>query len=282
MPELPEVETIVRRLRSRLVGRVIESIAILLEKSWIGEVEDVVGEEVVEVKRRAKMIIIKLASDRYLLIHLKMTGQLIYVAKDNQRLGGGHPTADWVATLPSKHTRVIIKLNDGSNLFFNDMRTFGWIKSLDQAELDAELSKYGPDINDPKFTQSLFKNALINKTVNIKQAIMNNQLVAGVGNIYACDGLHLAGLSPTRSAESLSQIETKTLYLALQEVIGLGIKLGGATISDYTDVDGFAGKYQTVCRVYGREDQPCQVCQTKIKRIKQGGRSTFYCPKCQK
>lgn len=309
MPELPEVETIVRRLALRLEGREVVGVEVKLAKSWQGEVEKVVGVKVEKVGRRAKMIVISLARRQegsktikskkptslvsksvsnegvdswYLLIHLKMTGQLIHVASNNDRLGGGHPTADWVADLPGKHTRVIIRLNDGSTLYFNDQRTFGWIKVVDEVQLKKEVDKYGPDINDPTFSLENFVNSLKNRTMSIKQAIMSNQLMSGVGNIYACDGLHLAGLSPTRPAGKLTKSQYQKLYLALREVIEMGIKLGGATISDYTDVDGFAGQYQTVCRVYGRAGQPCAVCQTKIVRIKQGGRSTFYCPKCQK
>ncbi len=289
MPELPEVETIVRRLAPRLEGREVVGVEVRLAKSWQGEVKDVIGARIEQVGRRAKMIVISLArrqspsSDNiYLLIHLKMTGQLIHVGKQNDRLGGGHPTADWVADLPSKHTRVIISLSDGSTLFFNDQRTFGWIKVVNETQLMTETSKYGPDVNDPTFDLDNFVTSFKNRTMSIKQAIMSNQLMSGVGNIYACDGLHLAGVSPTLPAGKLTKSQYNKLYKALQEVIGLGIKLGGATISDYTDVDGFAGQYQTVCRVYGRADQPCVVCQTKIVRIKQGGRSTFYCPQCQK
>lgn len=289
MPELPEVETIVRRLKPRLEGREIVGVEVRLAKSWQGEVEEVIGARIEKVGRRAKMIVISLARRQklpteklFLLIHLKMTGQLILVNKQNDRLGGGHPTADWVTDLPSKHTRVIIQLSDGSTLFFNDQRTFGWIKVMNETQLKTEVGKYGPDINDPTFCLDNFVTTLKNRTMSIKQAIMSNQLMSGIGNIYACDGLHLAGLSPIRPAGNLTKVQYKKLFQALQEVIGLGIKLGGATISDYTDVDGFAGQYQTVCRVYGRADQPCAVCQAKIVRIKQGGRSTFYCPQCQK
>ena len=283
MPELPEVETIVRRLLPKIKGKNITRIKVLREKSWQGDAQLVLNNEVVDVYRRAKLTIIKLAkNDYFLLVHLKMTGQLIYVGADQERVGGGHPTADWVAALPSKHTRIIFDLSDGAKLFFNDMRVFGWIKTLDQPQLEAELGKYGPDVIDENLTAKKLWEKLQKKNVSIKQAIMDNKIMAGVGNIYACDGLNLARLSPTRLAKSLTLVGTDKLLVALREVVNLGIKLGGATISDYTDVDGFAGQYQTVCRVYGKEGLACPNCGGKIKRIKQGGRSTFFCPDCQK
>jgi len=283
MPELPEVETIVKRLLSKIKDKSIIAIEVLREKSWQGEIPLVLNNEIVDVSRRAKLAIIRFkANNRQLLIHLKMTGQLIYVGTDKKRVGGGHPTADWVTALPSKHTRIIFTLSDNAKLFFNDMRAFGWVRAIDQNQLDKEINKYGPDIIDPKFSAPAFFNLIKKKSSSIKQTIMDSHLVAGVGNIYACDGLHLAGLLPTRPAKSLTKAESDKLFLALKEVVNLGIKLGGATISDYVDVNGLAGGYQRVCRVYGKQEEACGVCKTKIKRIKQGGRSTFFCPSCQK
>lgn len=283
MPELPEVETIVRRLREKLVDHQIVAVDVRRAKSWRGDPDQIVDHPISVVSRRAKIIVIDFAKTKYsLIIHLKMTGQLIHVALDHHRTGGGHPTDDWVNQLPSKHTRVVLTLDDGSSLFFNDMRVFGWLKVVTDSEKQAELAKYGPDVIDQKVTSNYFSQRLQRRTQAIKQVIMDGSFIAGVGNIYACDGLFLAGISPIRQAQSLSQAESDVLLESLRTVVNQGIELGGATIQHYKNVDGLAGGYQEKRQVYAREGEPCLVCGTLIERIKQGGRSTFYCPKCQK
>ncbi|MBP9781521.1 bifunctional DNA-formamidopyrimidine glycosylase/DNA-(apurinic or apyrimidinic site) lyase [Candidatus Woesebacteria bacterium] len=283
MPELPEVETIARRLAVKLIGRRILFVAVLRSKSWGGQTELVIGQKITVVGRRAKILIIEFDQSLVsILIHLKMTGQLIHVDKHKKKVGGGHPTTDWIDELPGKHTRVILKLDDDSTLYFNDMRVFGWMKVVTEAEKTKELANYGPDIIDSKITDAWFYQQLQKKSQSIKQVIMDSSFIAGVGNIYACDGLHLSGISPTRSAKSLNLKEASRLLEALQTVINLGVELGGATIQNYKNVDGLAGKYQLERRAYARENEPCIVCGLPITRIKQGGRSTFYCSHCQK
>jgi formamidopyrimidine-DNA glycosylase len=300
MPELPEVETIVRRLREVVVGKKVNKIHVLRSKSFVGLPETLEGARITDITRRSKIIQFSFDRSEKLLIHLKMTGQLIYHDK-NLRLGGGHPTADWVSELPSKHTRVVLDLGVGARtasvpasakvhgspentarLFFNDLRVFGWLKIMDEAALAEEFSCLGPDIIDAQVTPTYFWEKFQKRAVPIKQLLMDNAVAAGIGNIYANDALHLAQISPFRAANSLSFAETERLYQAALSVIRSGIELGGATIDAYRHVDGFAGKYQTVVRTYGREGQPCLVCSTPIIRQKQGGRSTFYCPVCQK
>lgn len=282
MPELPEVETIARRLASKLIGRSIKSIEVLRSKSWQGKNELLIGRAIKNIGRQAKILIIEFdQSSDSLLIHLKMTGQLIHVDKNKTKVGGGHPTADWVDDLPGKHTRVILQLDDSSTLYFNDMRVFGWMRVVTEAEKIKELSAYGPDIIDTNVTAEGFYQQLQKKSQSIKQVIMDSAFIAGVGNIYACDGLHLAGISPTRSAKSLDLNESNRLLESLQSVINRGIELGGATIQNYKNVDGLAGSYQLERRTYAREGEPCLVCGQAILRIKQGGRSTFYCTACQ-
>jgi len=282
MPELPEVETIARRLASKLIGRSINSIEVLRSKSWQGKNELLIGRAIRNIRRQAKILIMEFdQSSDSLLIHLKMTGQLIHVDKNKTKVGGGHPTADWVEDLPGKHTRVILQLDDSSTLYFNDMRVFGWMRVVTEAEKIKELSAYGPDIIDSSLTAEGFFQQLQKKSQSIKQVIMDSAFIAGVGNIYACDGLHLAGISPTRSAKSLDLNDSNRLLESLQSVISRGIELGGATIQNYKNVDGLAGKYQQERRVYARESEPCIVCGQPIIRIKQGGRSTFWCKNCQ-
>lgn len=281
MPELPEVETIVRRLREVTVGKTITGVAVLRQKSFIGSPDALIGAKVQDISRRAKIMEFRFDAPTRMLVHLKMTGQLIY--QDAQtRLGGGHPTADWVSELPSKHTRVILSLSDAAQLFFNDMRVFGWLKVVSPAEAELEYRNLGPDIIDVAVTPQYFFEQLQRRGIPIKQALMDNAIAAGVGNIYANDALHLAKIDPFRPAKSLTKAESDELLAAAQAVITSGIERGGATIAHFRHVDGFAGGYQDVVRTYGKEDEPCPTCGAPIIRKKQGGRSTFYCANCQK
>ena len=281
MPELPEVETIVRRLNPLLTGRQIQSVQVKREKSFQGKANEVVGAKVTKVWRRAKLVIINLDNQKYLLIHLKMTGQLIFVDK-NQKTGGGHPTKDWLNQLPGKHTRVVFRFLPSGTLFFNDMRVFGWVKVVDEFQLKQELQKYGPDIVDAKLTADKFYHLLQSSQRAVKLVILDSHKVAGIGNIYACDGLNLAKISPFRPANSLTLLESNRLLRSLRQVVKLGIKHQGATVSDYMTADGVKGGYQKIMRVYAKEGLPCPNCGAPIRRAKQGGRSTYWCDRCQK
>ncbi len=282
MPELPEVETVKRRLNQVVVGKTIEDVQILREKSFSGQVKSILNSKITAVKRQAKLIRFCLGNDLNLLVHLKMTGQLIYVA-DDKRIGGGHPTSDWVDQLPGKHTRIIFTFADGSHLYFNDMRVFGWIRVLSDKAVQAEFDKYGPDADTDDFTADYLQQALSNRTIPIKQAILIGQIVGGLGNIYACEALFEAGIDPRRSANQLSDEEYERLVLAIKRVLKQGIKSGGTTFDgSYVNVDGLSGNYQEKLKVYGREDEDCVRCAGKVKKIKISGRGTYFCPDCQK
>jgi formamidopyrimidine-DNA glycosylase len=286
MPELPEVETIVQRLNSIVGGSIIDEVIIHRDKNFQGDILLLDKMLIKKITRRAKLIRFHLKDGLNLLAHLKMTGQFIFVdgADKNIRIGGGHPTADWVQELPSKHTRVefsLIKENGQAKLFFNDMRTFGWIRLLTDQEVDQEYQKYGPDIHSNQANLAYFYQKLQKTGRKIKQVIMDNSVIAGVGNIYACDGLNLAGIHPERPANSLSEKEVKKLLSSLKKVINLGIKLGGATIDNYKNVDGFSGSYQNEVMVYGLEGEACKNCPGIIQKSKIGGRGTYFCPRCQ-
>ena len=285
MPELPEVESIRRKLNEILSNRQIQSVEVRREKSFIAfptTGKEILNNVVVEVKRRAKILQIVLDGKRDLLIHLKMTGQLIFMDIDGQRAGGGHPSADWVNDLPGKHTRVIFYMIDGSQLFFNDMRVFGWIRSPLKADVDQEFVNYGPDIDDPNLTVDYLLDAAKRRQIPIKQFIMDNAVLCGVGNIYASESLFATGINPTKSAKEVTKKEMGKLLQAMQKIIARSTELGGTTFDGkYVGVDGFAGGFQNELKVYGREGDPCLKCGTKIAKIKQGGRGTFYCPSCQ-
>jgi formamidopyrimidine-DNA glycosylase len=291
MPELPEVESLRKNLSTVLVHKKIADIQLLRQKSFPNFAEKkeiLIGQEFVEIKRRAKILDLVLSNSQHLLIHLKMTGQLIFVDKKGQRFGGGHPTADWVNKLPSKHTRVIFDLIDkrdrNSKLFFNDMRVFGWIKAKAQDKLSQEFANYGPDVNDEQLTVKYLLEKAQNRQISIKQFIMDNQVLAGIGNIYASEALFRAKISPLRKAKSISKREMTRLLLEMRQVIEMAIAFGGTTFDGhYVGVDGLAGSFQDQLAVYGQENEICPDCghSYKIKRVKLGGRSSFYCEHCQ-
>lgn len=281
MPELPEVETITRRLSAVLPGKVIEGVTVYSTKSFSGQQTAIIGARIDAVERRAKVLSLVLSNGLKIATHLKMTGQLIY-RDSSTRVGGGHPTADWVNDLPSKHTRIEYQLSAGAQLFFNDQRLFGWMKVLPEGEHAALFADFGPDIIEPAVTVEYLAPLFARKSAPIKQVIMDNQVVAGIGNIYACDCLNLARISPFRPAKSLTAKEVGVLLVAAKQVIARGIELGGTTSDGkYVDINGFAGGYQHELLAYDRLDKPCYNCGSNIIKSKLGGRGTYWCPVCQ-
>ena len=281
MPELPEVETIAGQLNKSLKGKVVKGIEALREKSFKGKSEMLTGKQVKQVWRKSKMVVMDFVGwEKVLLVHLKMTGQLVLVEKGD-RIVGGHPTADWINDLPSKHTRVVINFKDGSKLFFNDMRVFGWVKILEEKIWKQELSSLPPDVVDKEFTVSLFKKLLSGSKRAIKLVVMDQKKIGGVGNIYANDGLFLALIDPKKPANELSKKEAERLWKAVKKVVKKAVVLGGASYSDYKDTKGLGGRYQDHFLVYGRDGEVCKKCGKKIEKIKLGGRGTYWCPNCQ-
>ncbi len=284
MPELPEVETIRGQLEKVVKGQRIKKIKVLRKKSLQGSSLKVKGRKIVGVKRRAKMLVVELEKGKNLLIHLKMTGQLVYESEKGRTVGG-HPTSDWVKKLPSKHTRVVMELEKGK-LFFNDMRVFGWIKVVDKVGLEREFKDLGPDVNSLKFTVKHLRQILESSGRAVKLILLDQKKLAGVGNIYANDGLYCAGVDPRRSGKEVVKDEAvvRRLLKCLKKVIDKGIKHGGATASDdsFKNAAGLGGKYQKHFLVYEKEGKKCRRCGEKIKKVKLGGRGTYFCPGCQK
>lgn len=281
MPELPEVETIVRELDRVLPGKKIAGVEVRRAKSFLGDKNEIIGKAIDKVERRSKMTVI--GFDNYskkLGIHLKMTGQLIYLS-GSHRVVGGHPTPDWVNGLPSNATRVIIDFSDGSKLFFNDLRVFGWLKLFSEADWEKLVGKLPPDVTNNKFSPTYFKSILEKSGRPIKIILMDQDKIGGVGNIYANDALYLARIDPRRKAKELSTPQVEGLYKAVKKVINLGIKYGGASVDKYVDAAGLGGKYQDHFLVYGRNGQKCKRDGEVIRKIKLGGRGTYYCPGCQ-
>jgi formamidopyrimidine-DNA glycosylase len=287
MPELPEVETIARQLRGVLVGKKILKIEVLRARSFVGEIKEIEGKTISEITRRSKVLQIGLGDyEKSLIIHLKMTGQLVWRGKNSRtqelkQVAGGHPSADWVADLPNSHTRIVFDLDDGSKLFFNDLRVFGWIKVIDNGQWTMEKSKLPPDVIDHGFSLEYFKKILVaNKP--IKLLILDQQKLGGMGNIYANDALFDSKIDPRRKSNTLTSNEATKLFNSMRMVIEKGIKMGGASAENFVHVSGLGGKYQDHFLVYKREKENCLICGSKIKKIKLGGRGTYYCPECQK
>ncbi|HBC73179.1 MAG: Formamidopyrimidine-DNA glycosylase [Candidatus Amesbacteria bacterium GW2011_GWB1_47_19] len=293
MPELPEIETIRMQLRKVLPGKIINKIEVLKPKSFQGKKELVEGKRVVGVKRLAKVLLIDLEGDIDIAIHFKMTGQLVWVPDDNfqhlkKRVVGGHPTADFVGTLPSKHTRVVLHMDSGT-LYFNDQRIFGWVKAGTKEEIANMkfLKELGPEpmnISEEEFIKLISK-----RKKPVKLVLMDQTEISGVGNIYANDACWEAKVNPRRLANSLTRRQYQDLYRGVIKVLEEGIKYGGATAADakYIDLHGLGGHYQEHFRVYDREGEECRrpACRQAgggiIHRLALGGRGTYFCPKCQ-
>jgi formamidopyrimidine-DNA glycosylase len=286
MPELPEVQTVVSELQRKIKGKKIKSVAIDAER--VAKPSAAVlraklpGTTVKGVTRRAKLIVIDLGGDHNLLIHLKMTGQLVYVAKSGKRTSGGHPIGD-VGVLPNKFSHVIINFTDGSVLYFNDIRKFGWARYAGNAERDLEKEKYGVEPFDKKYTLDYFKKLLQKYPKRkIKQFLLDQTLVAGVGNIYADESLFMARIRPTRLVGSLKEKEIKDLYLAIPKILKFAISKGGTSADNYVRTDGTKGQMVKYLKVYGRKGEKCKRCGGTIHKIRLVGRGTHYCPDCQK
>ena len=243
-----------------------------------------IGAEVLEVTRRAKVLLIELSSKYSLVIHLKMTGQLVF-RSDKTRFGAGHPNASLVGELPDKSTRVTLTFQDGSKLYFNDQRKFGWMRLLPTVEVPQIdfFQKVGPEPLADDFTWHLMRDRLLRrKNTNIKAALLDQSVIAGVGNIYADESLWGAKVHPTTPVRLLTDKNFKDLHKALVDVLKLSISKGGSTDQHYVDAEGKPGKYLTFANVFRREGLPCPRCGTIIEKTKVAGRGTHTCPHCQK
>lgn len=286
MPELPEVETIRRGLEKKIVGKTISKIEVIEPREVQGNTKEAIGQNVLNVWRKAKMLGVNLTGNTTLLFHLKMTGQLIYIGvKKDDRIIGGHPTSDMQGDLPNKSTRVIFEFDDKSKLYFNDQRKFGWVKIIptDKVEELPSLKTLGPEPLEKGFSwEVLKKNALKHKSMPIKVVLMDQTVVSGIGNIYASEALFDARIDPRRKVSTLSDEEFKKLVEGIKKSLEISIKQGGSTIAHFRDAEGKKGYFLDYANVYGKEGQKCNGCSSKVEKITQAGRGTYYCPSCQK
>jgi formamidopyrimidine-DNA glycosylase len=270
MPELPEVET-VRRGLENLVGQKVVEVFRSQKKLRICsslDLQSLVGAKILEVLRRARYLIINFSNKKSLILHLGMSGR-ITISKDFQKL---------------KHDHFACQLADNSWLIFNDARRFGFVDLVENENLKTHkmLAKLGLEPLSKEFNFLHFQEKLRGKKMNIKTTLMDNEIVVGVGNIYANESLFDAAISPLRNACSLKENEVKKLLASIKKIIKKAIDLGGSSISDYVHTNGNSGNFQNNFKVYGREKLNCLLCKSLIQKINQNGRSTFYCKSCQK
>jgi formamidopyrimidine-DNA glycosylase len=284
MPELPEVETIRRGLNKLIIGRKIIAVTHDNPKSFPNSKSDVnsflVDSNVTAIRRRAKVILIGLSTNYTLIIHLKMTGQLVFI-NDKSRFGAGHPTDNLIDNLPDKSTRVIFDFSDGSHLYFNDQRKFGWVRLLPTIEVPNIdfMKRVGPEPLEADFTISDFIKRFNRRAkTSIKAALLDQTVVAGIGNIYADESLWGACIHPSRLVGSITNLEFERLYNEIREVMNLSIDKGGSTNRNYVNAEGKRGSYMEFARVFRREGLPCPRCGTQIIKIKVASRGTHICP----
>ncbi len=287
MPELPEVETIKLELERPIKNKKITSVEIRLTKEVKNSksefLKKVQGVMVKNVRRRAKTLIFDLDNGHHLVFHLKLTGQLIYRDKAGKLGGGGHPIQPDLEKLPNKYSHVIFNFSDGSRLFFNDLRQFGWVKLVNDDELAEMALEFGPEPLDKNFTFGKFKEIISKKKFTaIKPLLMDQKFLTGLGNIYAQEAVFCAGILPTRAVNKINESELKKLYQCLQKILKFAITKKGTSVDAYVDVFGRAGSMAAYLKVYGRVGEQCRRCGAIIKAIKQGSRTTCYCPKCQR
>ena len=270
MPELPEIETVKSGIKY-LEGSVINDYFKSSKKLRIEPAQDLknlVGAKITKISRRARYLIIELDNDKSLIVHLGMSGKISTV-KDYK---------------PIKHDHFTCKFKDQSYLVFNDPRRFGFVDLVDNDLLDKHqsLAHLGPEPLEDEFNQEYLSKQLAKKSINIKTAMMDNKIVVGVGNIYINESLFDSQISPLRPANSLNKSEITRLIASIKKTLKKAIKAGGSSISDYKNAKGEIGYFQHDFKVYGRNEENCLICKNQLSKVRQNGRSTFYCSKCQK
>jgi formamidopyrimidine-DNA glycosylase len=288
MPELPEVETVKRGLAKALPGKKIAD----FDSDWHKAVNRPVKEyrrilkglKVLGVGRRGRMLILDLSQRWKIFVHLKMTGQLVFRDK-KQCLIGGHPIEQSCANLPNKYTHAKFTFSDGSNLFFNDVRKFGWVRLFTGVELDHAIKRMslGPEPLTKDFSVDyLWQMMKKRPRSKIKQFIMDNKVVVGVGNIYSDEVCFYARVRPDRLVRTIKKAQAKKIHDGIIKILKAAIKAQGTTFSNYVNSNGEAGAYTRQLKVYQRYGEKCFHCRGIIKRMKIGGRTSSFCPACQR
>lgn len=288
MPEMPEVETIRRGLDATVRGARIESVAVRWSPFVMATraVLDaaVVGHRIEATRRRGKLLILDLGGTWHLLVHLKLTGQIVVHRRGRLVAFGGHPTANMVGAMPNAWTRVVFTLSAGRELFVNDQRKFARIRVVTTADMAADpfLSSLGPEPLGDDFTLAVFRQRLMrHRAAPIKAALLDQATVAGIGNIYADECLHLARIDPRQPTASLTPTQVRRLHRAIGVILRDAVEHCGTSYPDFVDDGRHHESYLGHARLFGRQGQPCPVCGTRIERIRVAGRGTNFCPHCQ-
>ena len=281
MPELPEVETVRRGLAPVMEGQVIAKAQVNRpDLRWPFPdrmAERLTGARVDRLRRRSKYILADLSTGESLLIHLGMSGRMLVSGDQLGQFVHDHPA-------PEKHDHVVLDMADGARITFNDPRRFGAMDLMPTATAEQHplLAALGPEPLGNSFHESYLVAALRGRNTPIKAALLDQKIVAGLGNIYVCEALFLAGISPRRLARTVVGKRSARLAPAINQVIADAIDAGGSSISDFASASGELGYFQHRFKVYDREGEPCHVCSRPIRRVVQSGRSSFYCGHCQR
>jgi len=293
MPELPEVETIRRGLLPHILGKSISAATVFSSPSATSSssvrnelfyfTSVLEGNHFRDIERRGKLLIFRLGrGEERLLLHLKMTGQLLYIpaTTDKVTVAGGHSFTEFETALPGKHTRVQFTFEDGGHLYFNDMRRFGFLQLVSPSEFASIEARYGIEPGLPNFSLENFKK-LLKSSRSVKAVLLDQTKIAGLGNIYVDEACFRAGIRPDRPVNKVVKSEVAALFLAIQSVITQAIEQRGTSFRDYRDSDGEQGSFKHFLQVYGREGQPCVQCSQSIQKSKHVGRGTHFCAHCQ-
>ncbi|MEP2534305.1 bifunctional DNA-formamidopyrimidine glycosylase/DNA-(apurinic or apyrimidinic site) lyase [Shimia sp.] len=283
MPELPEVETVRRGLEPAMQGAIIIHAQVNRPDLRWPFPENIAarltGARVEALRRRSKYILVDLSTGETLLIHLGMSGRMTVSGDPLGQFTHDHPKAE-------KHDHVVFDMNNGARVTFNDPRRFGAmdLRPIDQIETHPLLAKLGPEPLGNGFDETYLRDRLMGRNTPIKSALLDQRIIAGLGNIYVCEALFRAGISPKRKAGAISEARIKSLVPIIRKVLQDAIAAGGSSLRDFRQADGELGYFQHSFDVYGREDEPCRTpaCTGTICRITQSGRSSYYCAQCQR
>lgn len=287
MPELPEVETVRLQLKHKVIGKTVKAVEVFHQKSvahnnQIGKV--LAGKTVADIARVGKLLIFsfKKEADLFLLAHLKMTGQFFYIGEKGAVVGGGHSMTTADRQLPGKHTRVTFHFTDGTTLFFNDMRLFGYTKLANKQEVATARRGFGPEPIDPEFDIDSFIRGVQKRKAPIKATLLDQSFVAGLGNIYVDEALWRAKVHPTRLGSTVTAKEARLIAKSATNVLNESIAVGGTTFQHFVDAEGNPGNFTNHLQVFGKQKTPCPRCKKLIEKTRVAGRGTHFCPGCQK
>lgn len=299
MPELPEVESLRLGLNRKLSKSKIKSVRIIKPKLVSGNgtlrkiskkkteefIKEITGEKILNIKRIAKNLIIELSNEKILIVHLKMTGQLVFVDKKKNKTLGGHPIIkSFVDELPNKHTAIIFNLDNGT-LFYNDVRMFGYVlyfKNIGDARNHGLFKNIGLDPFDKNFTLEYFKKEIRKTNRNLKATLLDQKIVTGCGNIYTDEVCFASKVNPEKNCKSLKDKEIESVYKNIKSILKAAIEHGGSSVSDYLLADGSRGNYARLHKVYGKGGEKCFNCKNILERKVVAGRATVFCKDCQK